>query len=212
MPLKEKLECILGYIAVRVKKKEFHNLREWIDNRLGFGIAKHFMVPYNNKIWNCELSDISEYLVVSKIEPATAIEFVKSALLKKTIGREYQAKFIYPRNGIQALCDHIAKGIKDNISLNTSVEKLSKKGGKWIITAASGSITKADMVISTMPLGELLKKIDIDGIEKGYDELKWNNTFFVMIGLKEGCSFSLINDCSIFSKIVSNFTVDRLTI
>jgi len=195
LPLKEKLECVLGYLAGRITKRKANNLEEWIDNSLGFGIAKYFMVPYNSKIWNCNLSDISLDLVSAKIEPASAIKFIKSVFWEKTVGRKYQSKFIYPRKGIQALCDYITKDIKNNIRLCSSVERLTRQGSKWTIAVSDGGVFEADMIISTIPLVELLKKVDISGIEKEYKELKWNNTFFIMVGLKKGSKFNLINDC-----------------
>lgn len=196
LPLKEKLKCILGYVSAVTKvKKEYSNLEEWIDNRVGSGIAKYFMVPYNNKIWNCKLSEISKELVGSKIEPAPAIEFILNALGKPSIGRVYQAKFIYPRHGIQELINHTAKDIKDNILLNTNIKKLIRQGNQWIIITDEGNNKKVDTLVSTIPLPELLKKIDINGLEKKYNELKWNDTFFIMIGLKKGYSFGLIKDC-----------------
>ena len=196
LPLKDKLECIHGYTAAKMRrKKEYNNLKEWIDTRLGEGIAKHFMFPYNNKIWNCKLSEISDKLVSSKIEPASAIDFILSVLGGKSVGREYQAKFIYPKHGIQTLIDYTAKDFKDNIILNANVEKLVKLGHKWAIITDNGVKEEADMVVSTIPLAELLKKINIEGVKKEYDVLKWNNTFFIMIGLKKGANFQLINDC-----------------
>jgi len=196
LPLNDRLECIQGYLSVRAKgKKIYSNLEEWINNRLGAGIAKHFMIPYNNKIWNCKLSDISEKLVCSKIEPVSAIHFMLSALGKNITGREYQAKFIYPKEGIQKLIDYTAKDIKDNILLNSDVERLIKCNNKWTIVYNGGKVQKANFVISTIPLVELLKKIDIDGLEKEYDVFRWNNTYFVMIGLKKGCDFQLIENC-----------------
>ncbi len=196
LPLKDKLDCIHGYTAVKMRgKKEYCNLEEWIDARLGEGIAKHFMFPYNNKIWNCKLSEISDKLVSSKIEPASAIDFILSILGGKSVGRAYQAKFIYPKRGIQKLIDYTAKDFKDNIILNANVEKLVKLPHKWIIITDKGIKKEADAIVSTIPLAELLKKIDIEGVKKEYDVLKWNNTFFVMVGLKKEASFQLINDC-----------------
>ena len=64
LPPKHKLICIYGYLSARTKdKKSYSNLEEWINNRLGEGIARYFMIPYNKKIWNCKLSEISEKLV-----------------------------------------------------------------------------------------------------------------------------------------------------
>lgn len=196
MPLNDKLECILGYLATQISnKKNYANLEEWIYNRLGRGIAKHFMMPYNNKIWNCPLSEISNKLAASKIEPASAIDFILNALGKKTIGRAYQAKFLYPKQGIQKLVDYTAGDIRDKIMLNSEVTKLSKDNTGWTVVTANGIKIKADIVVSTIPLVELLKKINIDGLEKEYNALRWNNTFFVMVGLKKGYNFRFIENC-----------------
>lgn len=196
LSLQEKLKCIKGYLYARMKnKKHYPNLKEWIDNRLGDGIAKYFMVPYNNKIWNASLSDISEELVSSKIEPAPTIEFISNILGKPTVGRAYQAKFIYPRRGIQALMDYTAKDIKEKIFLGAKIEKLIKDDNGWLILTSDGIKRKVDTVISTIPLVELLKQVDLQGLDKKYDELKWNNTFFIMVGLKKAYDCNLIKNC-----------------
>lgn len=196
LPLNEKLECLKGFIRLRARgKKKYSNLKEWIDNCLGEGIAKHFMIPYNNKIWDCKLSEISKELVSFRIEAPSVINFILSVLGKKIIGRAYQAKFIYPKQGIQKFINYTATDIKDNILLNSNVEKLIKYRNRWTIITDNGMKNQADIVISTIPLVELLKKIDIEGVKKEYDVFKWNNTFFVMIGLKKKDDFRLINNC-----------------
>lgn len=196
LPLKDKIECIQGYIARWNKvKKNYMNLKDWIYNSLGAGIAKHFMVPYNEKIWNCELSDISSKLICSKIQPLLGADFILSLFGKKTVGRAHQAKFIYPKGGIQKLIEYTAKNVKDNILLNANVKKIIKSKNRWLIVADDGVEKEADIVISTIPLVELLKKIDIEGLEKEYDVLKWNNTYFIMVGLKSRHDIWLIRDC-----------------
>lgn len=195
LPINERWDCILGYIIAHFsKKKNLVNLEEWIDCHLGKGIAKYFMVPYNNKIWNCRLNEISTKLISSKIEPAPLIEFILSALGKPIVGRAYQAKFIYPKGGIKKLIDFISRDLKENISLNTNIERLIRKENKWIIVSNGRMIETTDIVVSTIPLVELLKKIDVLGIKKEYKELKWNNTFFIMIGLKPGHHFKLVHN------------------
>lgn len=196
LPLKEKLECIGGCLAARLRpKRESSDLQGWIDNFLGRGIAKYFMIPYNNKIWSCDLTEISHTLASSKIDPAPVMDLISSALGRKIIGRAYQASFLYPKRGIQELVDHAARDIQDNIHLNSTVERLIRSRGKWTVVTEAGAREEADIVISTIPTVELIKKVDISGLKKEYDAFKWNNTFFIMVGLKEGCEFQLINDC-----------------
>lgn len=197
LPLKDKWECIKGYFAAnRRRNKKYTNLEEWINEYLGEGIARHFMIPYNKKIWNCPLKEISEKIVSSKIEPASLYDIILSVLGRKIIGRKCQAKFLYPKQGIQILVDHVAKDIKNRIILSADVKELKPTNNKWSIILESGENWQADIVISTIPLPELLKKIKVNGIEKEYPVFRWNNTYFVMMGLKEGYNFNLnIRDC-----------------
>lgn len=212
LPLNDKLECVQGYLAARFKKrKSCSNLKEWIDSCAGKGIAKHFMVPYNNKIWNCRLEEISEKLVGSKIEPAPIIDFMLSVLGKKTTGRAYQAKFLYPKKGISKLVEHTAKDISDKIVLNFEIKKLIRDRDGWRIISDNGTEAIADIIVSTIPLVELIKYIEIAGVEKEYDIFKWNDTFFVMIGLKKGHDCQVAKDCQwVFFK--DNEVFYRLTL
>jgi len=196
MALKDKWESIWGYlIAQRKKNKKYTNLEEWIRGYLGYGTAKHFMLPYNNKIWSCDLLEISEKLVSSKIKPESAFNVILSVLGKNVVGRTYQAKFIYPREGIQALPNYTAKDIENKIIRKGDVKSLEKSDGKWSVITDSGAHYEAETVISTIPLPELLKKVNINGLAKTYDALKWNNTYFIMVGLKKGRDFNLIGNC-----------------
>ena len=196
LPFKDRMECVCGYLMARIRNQpEFRHLKDWIDHCLGFGIAKHFMTPYNRKIWNCDLQQISMDLVNAKIHPASLKNFLMAAFGKEVIGRIYQWKFIYPKNGIQALMDYTAQGIESRMALNKDVRELTRDSGGWRITAGDGSVEQAGTVISTIPLVELLKMISVQGLERQYPQLKWNDTYFIMVGLKPGASFSLLNDC-----------------
>lgn len=196
LPIREKLECIYGYIAAHAKKEgDFLNLEGWINNFLGTGIAKHFMIPYNKKIWNCNLAEISEKLVNQKIEPAPVKEFLSNILGKKRTGRKYQSKFIYPKQGIQQVINCIAKDIKKQIKVGAGVKRLIRNNDKWTVITENGINETSDIVVSTMPIVELIKIINVSGIEKRYSVFKWNDTVFVMIGLKRGYNFKKITDC-----------------
>lgn len=213
LPVDEKWACISGYFMSRLRHKavEVENLEDWINCYSGRGIARLFMVPYNSKIWSCKLSEISAYLVGSKIEPASFREFVTNIVMRNKIGREYQAKFIYPVCGIGSLIDYLKSAIAERIQLDSEVVRLVRNGKKWVIITRSGLRQEVDALISTMPLAELLHCLDLPGIEKEYPVLKWNNTFFVMVGLRSGCNFNFAKDCHwVFFK--SNEIFYRITL
>jgi len=188
LPPKDRLECITGYLKPH-RRRKYSDLQDWIDNRLGYGISKHFMKPYNQKIWNCSLSEISTDLVSGKIDPMSLPSFILSVLGRKTIGREYQSNFIYPKAGIQGFINYTADCIQDRIRINSGIRNLGYKKKQWFVNGI-----KFDRIISTIPLPELLKLLDLPKIQKEYKKFKWNDTFFVMVGLKEGKRFGKFHD------------------
>jgi protoporphyrinogen oxidase len=196
LPFSDRMECLAGFFPVLFKRKmPPSNLEEWIDGRVGAGVAKHFMRPYNRKIWSCELSEISTRLVNERIEPLSTKEILQVLIGRRMVGRAYQAKFRYPKGGIQMFIDHLARDFRNRIFLNSTVKALSRQGKRWIVATTDRRTFVADKVVSTIPLVELLKVVDLPGLAKRYAGLKWNNTFFVMLALKEGCRLNLIEDC-----------------
>jgi len=177
------------------RKVDYVNFEKWIYNYLGTGIARHFMIPYNHKIWNCDLAEISDALVSQKIEPEPVKDFLSNILFKRRVGRKYQADFIYPKEGIHQIINCIAKDLTNHIRVGAGVVGLTRDGNQWTVLTESGLKEVADIVVSTMPLVELIKIINVKGIEKKYSIFKWNDTAFVMVGLKRGHNFKIISDC-----------------
>jgi len=53
LPKEVTFECLTGLVEAQTKRdyKAAKNFREFIDAVFGDGIAKHFMIPYNFKVW-----------------------------------------------------------------------------------------------------------------------------------------------------------------
>src|SRR2546429_9799788 len=60
-------ECLLGFIATLAKpaatRPEDRSFKAWILENLGEGMAKHFMVPFNEKLWQVAFDEFSAGLV-----------------------------------------------------------------------------------------------------------------------------------------------------
>jgi protoporphyrinogen oxidase len=195
LPIRHKLDCIFGYFASRFSKKESTNFEEWINNDLGYGIAKHFMIPYNNKIWSCDLKEISTDLVLKKVEPEPAHKFFLRIFGKGDVGRAYQARFYYPKNGVQEVIDYFSSKLEGDIECDSTVDSIIKSGGEWSVSTSQNKKYTGKNVISTIPLNQLLEKVE--GVEVNrslIEKLRWNNTYFVLVGLKKNKMFNLIND------------------
>src|ERR1041385_9043369 len=130
LPREIVLECLLGLIKARHpedfglkppvdKPKSF---REWIVRAFGDGIAKHFMVPYNEKLLGVSLDELRPEYPESFIPPPSLEDVIKGALGFSRESLGYNAKFLYPRaGGISALPRAFAQALKTPPLYKTTV-------------------------------------------------------------------------------------------
>jgi protoporphyrinogen oxidase len=197
LPFDHRTDCLLGYMEAylggRSQFQDFRHLQDWIENGLGSGIAKHFMLPYNRKIWSCPLDQISMGLVKWKIDPAPVREVIESCFGRRTVGRTYQAKFQYPADGFGSIGRALAQPFQDRIHLNSEIHALRRHNKRWLVRAGDQTF-ESERVISTIPLPHLLKLVRINGVHRSYPELKANHTLFLMLGLREGVQLRRFNN------------------
>jgi len=145
-------ECVVGFVESMQANgngspKNFH---DWVLRTFGTGIAKHFMLPYNEKFWKQDLRNITSDWVSWSIPKPTLEEVVNGALGLTNKGMGYNPKFIYPRNGgIDCLPQALARPVK-KVYTNQTVEYIDPK--KKYVRLASGMEEPYDFLISTLPL------------------------------------------------------------
>jgi len=197
LPFGDRWECVSGYLrASMFGERPFRNLHHWIEHGLGDGIARHFMLPYNRKIWSVPLQEISMGLVKNKIEPEPPWKIVRNALIPGTVGRGYQSRFIYPRtNGAGAIPDAVAKASGGEIATGVPVRSLEKTERGWRVCCERGRRLEAERVVSTIPIPSLIDALPPGPWKASRDRFKFNDTIFVAVGLKEGRRFRRFGDC-----------------
>jgi len=199
LPFLQRIECVAGYCraAGAAPGRAFANVQEWIEAGLGPGIARHFMLPYNRKIWDCPLDRISMDLVSEKIDPEPRWTIVRNAFFTRGVGRAYQANFLYPEDGIGALPQAIAASLRGSLRTGFRVRRLepAPRSGAWRIVAESGESVEADRVVSAMPLPELLRALGEPSLLARRGSFLANHTWFVVVGLKPGRDFARFRDC-----------------
>ncbi|MFA6033295.1 MAG: NAD(P)-binding protein, partial [Myxococcota bacterium] len=75
LPRETVAECLLGFINARMRPpaRRSDTFEGWINDTFGAGIARHFMLPYNRKLWTLDPKKLSsgfceKYIPVPKIE------------------------------------------------------------------------------------------------------------------------------------------------
>ncbi|WP_397570485.1 FAD-dependent oxidoreductase [Schlesneria sp. T3-172] len=132
------------------------NFEEFIYQVWGKGIAKHFAIPYNRKLWAVPLTEMETSWLGGRVPMPDLEEMIDGALspVPKPMGPN--ARFGYPlRGGFQALMDGFIPHIKSQLRLNADVAGFSPSQHQ--ITLRDGSVISYDQLISTMPLPVLVR-------------------------------------------------------
>jgi UDP-galactopyranose mutase len=137
---------------------EVNNFEQFIYKVWGAGIAKHFAIPYNKKLWTVPLSEMETSWLGGRVPLPDLEEIIEGALepVAKPMGPN--ARFGYPlKGGFQALMNGFLPHIRGKIELNADVAQLLPR--EHLIALADGRRFRYDSLISTMPLPELIKLI-----------------------------------------------------
>jgi UDP-galactopyranose mutase len=134
------------------------NFEEFIYQVWGAGIAKHFAIPYNKKLWAVPLNEMETSWLGGRVPLPDLEEMIEGALqpVPKPMGPN--ARFGYPlRGGFQALMDGFLPHLKGELRLNTAVTAVSAK--RRTVTLASGEEVPFEVLVSTMPLPVLVQML-----------------------------------------------------
>jgi protoporphyrinogen oxidase len=162
------------------------NFGEWITYTFGRGIADCYMIPYNEKIWNFPVHRMSHHWVDGRVPRPPVEDIIKSAIGIETEGYVHQAVFSYPvLGGIESLIQGIAEPVLPCIRTNFSATSIRKDGDGFRISDGASTV-KADRLISTIPLQNLLPCLrDVPPeVQAASDALRYNSLCSIFIGLK----------------------------
>ncbi len=175
-----KRECIDGLKSRSSKQPS--NFMEWIDVTFGSGIARHYMVPYNEKVWKYPLEKMDIKWIAGRV-PAPDVKEIEAGAYgeqKKSFGPN--AVFSYPLSGGMGA---IAKVFpSDKVKTSSAVEEV-KTTSDGVSVLSGGKTYKFEKVISTLPLPEIVRMMDAPSeVALAAGKLIYNSLFCVNIGVK----------------------------
>ncbi len=184
-------ECVDGFLKAHKANKTVppdSPFGAWALSVFGPGICKHFMHPYNRKLWQTPLTELTADWCapfVPRPKPEEVIAGSKADSLKKF---GYNASFYYPKKGgCQAICDALAKPIK-NIRLSCELQSIDFKTRTAVINGI-GTV-KFKHIINTMPLKKFvgLVRNAPSTVAKAAARLKMTTVYTLNAGLPRKAS------------------------
>jgi protoporphyrinogen oxidase len=191
-------ECVLGFVEASMSAAAAgsggvqsttddpdRNFEDWILETLGPGIAKHFMVPYNTKLWTIPPREMTTEWMGRFVPRPSIEEVIDGALVDrrdKLFG--YNAHFLYPiEGGIQVLPVAIAAGAGP-IRLGTEVTGIDL--GKRRVEIRDGEPIEYESLITTLPLDALVRTLKPlpAAVTAAGGRLRHNSVLSVNIGVE----------------------------
>lgn len=184
LPPHEMMECLAGLINCKNSSTTATNFHDWILHTFGEGIARHFLIPYNKKVWAYPLEELSVQWMGERV----AVPEVSRVINNILHGRDDCSwgpnnTFKFPRHGAtgsiwQAVAERLPR---DRIHLQARL--ISIDCTRKILRFNDGSDCSYDYLISTIPLDRLLS------ITEGFscdqlDLFKHSSSHIIGIGIK----------------------------
>jgi protoporphyrinogen oxidase len=177
-------ECVMGFLEAHfaVEKPEPRSFLDYCELHFGQGITRHFMQPYNEKLWGVSLSEITS---------AWCQRFVPLPALKDVIGGAlgvrgpelgYNQTFLYPRLGIGELPKAMARSVAE-LELGRSPRRIDLRAR---VVELDGENVPFDVLLSTVPLSTLLGLLDPlpDAVRDAAKKLRATHLYYLDVALE----------------------------
>ncbi len=134
------------------------SFHEWILRTFGKGIARHFMIPYNEKLWRRDLRELLSDWVSWSIPKPGLGDVLRGALGRNDKAFGYNPSFLYPQaDGIRALPRAFLPHIRPpEVSKRAVAVDLVRREVRF----DDGETVRYSTLVSTVPLPELIAMAD----------------------------------------------------
>lgn len=159
-------ECVKGFVAATLgpegaplrdaTPRTFH---DFVMRYLGEGINRHFMEPYNQKLYTVDPAELSAEWGGRFVPRPTLAQVIDGAVGVVGEGVGYNATFVYPRQGgIESLPRALSADLACEVSLGVRVERIDTRRRR--VHLSDGRVEAFEAVINTMPLKALASVLD----------------------------------------------------
>lgn len=182
------VESVLGIVEAQRSELPKRNFEEWILAIFGEGIAEHFMLPYNFKVWAHPIEMMSTSWQGDRVPEVDLRRIIENHVYDRDdVSWGPNNKFKFPLLGTGMLYERIAEALPKSVEFDHEVAEIDVIGRE--VHFADGTTTTYDKLITTLPLKELIKRIPEAPPEvvEAVAALHHTEGLFIGIGVAEPC-------------------------
>ena len=158
-------DCLLGFVraqaapAVDAEALAAGSFRAWAEAVFGDGIARHFLLPYNRKLWCLDPAEITAEWVSWSVPRPSLEEVIAGAVGFVNRGLGYNPTFQYPvAGGIEVLPEALHGALRHSL-VRTRTEVASIDTERREVRTRDGDVLRYADLVSTLPLPRLVERI-----------------------------------------------------
>lgn len=158
------------------------NFHEFILNRFGSGISKHFMLPYNQKLWARDLRKLDANWVGERVAAPEGVKEKFETTGGKRKPLQSNTKVGYPaKGGFGEIYKTLAQKV-ELMQLGVTAQNIDLKNK--IVYTSEGEYAYENL-ISTIPINEFLKLVDSVNttVKQKVDTLEYMSLKCIMVAI-----------------------------
>jgi protoporphyrinogen oxidase len=141
--------------AKRALARGFHSFEDFNLAAFGPGIYRHFMEPYNLKLWGVHPSRMSTEFMGRFVPKPGLRQIFEGALFDVGKPLGYNANFIYPKaGGIEVL----ARGLASKVEAHCGLEAMAIDPKRREVSLSDGQVVGYSRLVSTLQLPDLVAR------------------------------------------------------
>ncbi|NUQ94663.1 MAG: amine oxidase, partial [Gemmatimonadaceae bacterium] len=191
LPKEIVLECLLGLVEAQKQPLDvsrFRNFEELINGVFGAGIAKHFMMPYNFKVWAHPPKMMNKEWIGERVSVVDIKRVLGNVVLDRDdAGWGPNSTFKYPlHGGTGGLFERMRPYVEKNLRLESPVSHVDADAKEVVL--ADGRRERYDILLNTTPLDLLVKNMQgevPEAIRCEASRLRHSGGCIVGVGLKQ---------------------------
>ncbi len=184
LPPRVAYDCVQGFLAAHFAKDkpEPTNFEEFCLYHFGEGISRHFMIPYNCRLWGVHPREITSSWC-QRFVPLPRLEDVIAGavgLNDRELG--YNSNFIYPRLGIGELAQSMARRVP-SLELERSPLGIDLVQRRLLF---ENEQVPFDVLLSSIPLPRLLALLDDvpNAVREAAGKLRSSHLYYLDVALR----------------------------
>jgi protoporphyrinogen oxidase len=178
----DRFECLYHYLVNDAPPPT--NFREWLYHTFGKGLTEKYLLPYNEKIWNCRAEELGLDWVEGRVPRPPVEDVIKAAVGLETEGYTHQLWYHYPAHGGIECVPRAFEPRVRKITTGFTVRAIHRRRAKWVVSDGREE-REFDRLAATIPIRDLARAVEgvPAEVRAAVEALRYNSLVCVAVGL-----------------------------